>query len=305
MKLGISEKERIIYVTIISFIFIAIAIIISPHKEDYKNRFDSFWISKTFSKPNYDCIIIGDSRVYRGLSPNAIEDIIPDFRVLNFAYSSGRINSFIMNQAEQKLRANSKNKIIIIGITPNALTAHTNENEQLIELIKTPREERYEALYFHNFLKYFAPIKIQDFKKNKSESNKIQYIEDFHDNGWVASNKIPEDTTEAFSSYKKWFQEAEISNKNINSIYNFTKKWTNDNTMVFAFRIPTSQTMKTMEDSILNFDEKEFIDNFKKSGGIWLNINNNKYHSYDGSHLNKKSAIRLSKEVAIKIKNHL
>ena len=37
---------------------------------------------------------------------------------------------------------------------------------------------------------------------------------------------------------------------------------------------------------------------------MWFSFDGKTYHSYDGSHLEKDSAIKFSKDLAIKIRNH-
>jgi hypothetical protein len=53
------------------------------------------------------------------------------------------------------------------------------------------------------------------------------------------------------------------------------------------------------------FRENEFIERFEESGGKWLYFSAEPYHSYDGSHLNKQSALILSHDLAKKILNYL
>jgi hypothetical protein len=46
------------------------------------------------------------------------------------------------------------------------------------------------------------------------------------------------------------------------------------------------------------FDEKTFVVRFEAAGGIWLNLDQTAYHTYDGSHLREDAAVELSGDVA-------
>ena len=80
------------------------------------------------------------------------------------------------------------------------------------------------------------------------------------------------------------------------------REWTDQKIAVFAFRVPSSKEMVELENKFSGFDEDKFRDEFISSGGIWFSFDINKYHSYDGSHLHKDSAIQFSKDLAQQIK---
>jgi hypothetical protein len=50
---------------------------------------ERFWVMKAQGMSRYDMILMGDSRVYRGLSPQAMEEVLPGERILNFGFSGG------------------------------------------------------------------------------------------------------------------------------------------------------------------------------------------------------------------------
>ena len=43
-------------------------------------------------KTRFDMILMGDSRVYRGLSPEAMKSVLSDYRIFNFGYSGGGLD---------------------------------------------------------------------------------------------------------------------------------------------------------------------------------------------------------------------
>ena len=297
MKFRNLKYGRLFYVSIITLILISIVIIVKPLKRESKNNEEKFWLNKTFAKSKYNIVIIGDSRAYRGISPTEMQKYLKNKKILNFGYSSARLSSLLFDKAEKKFSPKSNNKIMIIAVTPNSLLAKSFENEHLSENLKMAREKRYEILYFNNYLKYFEPIRGRDFKKDNSP----KYIEEYYNDGWIASNKIPEDTSEAIIEYKPWFQKNKVSEKLINNLIAKVKNWENQGITVYGFYMPTSWSMKKLEYSLSGFNEDVFSKQFTDAGGNWLKFNKN-YHSYDGSHLDKKSAIEFSKDLANKIK---
>lgn len=267
-----------------------------PKPDNSKIIQDRFWVLKTHGKNNYDIVIMGDSRAYRGVSPEAMEKAMPDYEILNFGYSSGRLNKFMFGEAEKRISKSGKRKIVVLAISPNTLIPPPVENAHYLEQYRLPREEIYSRLYFANFLHFFSSVKPSEiFSENKENEN--PYIQLFHDNGWVASHKIPEDTTEALKTYEKWFREASVSEQLVNDLIDQTAKWTKKGIVVVGFRIPSSQSMEKMEDSLAGFDENKIKRDFINAGGLWMDLDNQNYHSYDGSHLHYKSAIKLSEKL--------
>lgn len=300
-------KERIIQVFFISIILIVVCIFYLPKRENKKVDYEKFWIEKTFSGNDYDMLILGDSRAYRGISPFEIEKTLLEIKVLNFGYSSGRLNKFMYKEAEKHLNQNSKQRIILLAIAPNTLTKAPVEDEQYMSLLTLPKEEVIQRTYLAPMLNHFVPISLEDMLLLKKDLNskKENYIEEFHNNGWVASYMIEEDTTEALETYQVWFSKTKVEDELIEDLIYQTKEWVNKGIKVFGFRPPVSSSMKQIEDSLSDFNENLLRTKFEKAGGKWIVLDKNIYHSYDGSHIDKNSAIELSKDIAIYIKNHI
>ena len=80
----------------------------------------------------------------------------------------------------------------------------------------------------------------------------------------------------------------------------------NTGIQVFAFRVPSSIEMETLENSISNYNEEQVRTAIERAGGEWILMPNKEpYHSYDGSHLHYRSAISLSKELGKQLKSRL
>jgi hypothetical protein len=91
--------------------------------------------------------------------------------------------------------------------------------------------------------------------------------------------------------------------KLIDELCEQTQKWSQKGIMVLAFRPPVSEKMLELENELSGFDQRLFIEKFEECGGTWLNIKQSDYETYDGSHLNRDSAVKLSFEIARNIRN--
>ncbi|NOZ46835.1 MAG: hypothetical protein GXO79_08630 [Chlorobi bacterium] len=296
------KKERTFLALMLAVLFMIMAGLFLPKPGLVKVQRKRFWALKTYTKTKHNLIILGDSRAYRGVSPEAMHKILPGIDIFNFGFSSGRLNKFIYKQGEKRLDLNGKTKIILLAVTPNALTKHPDENAQINSQLYLPKEEIYQRIYFAPLLTFFTSVKPEDFKQKKK---KVNYVEKFHDDGWVESYKIPEDTTFAMKSYRKWFTKTDVNPGMVNDLILQTKEWSNKGIKVFAYRPPSTYSMEFLEDSLANFREERLIKRFEEAGGIWIPTKSSDYHSYDGSHLRYDSAIKLSEYLAKEIKKNV
>jgi hypothetical protein len=128
------KSERILYSFLLVLIFsVILTNIKSKMAFTYLNNIEEenrFWVVKTHIQKNFDIVLLGDSRVYRGISPFTMEQILTGFRIFNFGYSSGGLNKYMYEEANKKIDQNSCVKSIVFGISPNSLTSSTAQNSQ-------------------------------------------------------------------------------------------------------------------------------------------------------------------------------
>lgn len=290
---------------IIATILVVILSFLLPTQQQ-KQLAEIFWTEKTFAPAKYDLILIGDSRTYRGVSPDEMEKKLTGMKILNFGYSNGGLNPVMFKAAEEKLSKNGSQKVIILGITANCITGYTQNNEQFTIEKSRPREEIIERKYLNPLLYRFAPTTI-DLVKDQITNKETQsyYSSIYKDNGWVESNKFPTDTTEAIESYTKDFSTFKVEEQYIEVVMNQVKEWREKGILVVGFRPPVSQPMRELEDSMGLYNETEIAARFETAGGHWIDFNMSEYRTYDGSHLQKESALKLSSDLAEQVKNLL
>lgn len=298
-------KQNIWITLFLSLIFLGTLGTVIPKNAD-KYLGDRFWSLKANIKTKYNLIALGDSRTYRGISPADIENILPNIKAYNFGFSNGGLNATIFNAAEEKLIKSDSNKIILLGVTAFSINELSKSNKHYLQELTRPKEEIFERIYFGKILNYFSPTtpeKIRDLINDIKPE--INYISIHHDNGWVESEKIPKDTMHAIPYYKKDFSLHTTNYKLVDDLCHQIRLWDNKGIKVFAYRPPAAVPLITLEDSMGNYNESIIKQKIENAGGCWIYIDPTKYKTYDGSHLQKEDARRLSRDIASRIKGHL
>ena len=294
-----NAKNKIVSFLVLSVILISAGVVIIPDPIANDTKKDVFWTNKTHSKKRYDIVVAGDSRVYRGISPDHITAQTSGLSTINLGYSSFGFTNASLDFIESKL---NNNGIIIIGLTPYSLTPNAAKNEHYLQELNRKEIDIYKRLYLNKYLLPFARRNYSDVFGQTIDTVKEGYYEKFHLNGWVESYKIPFDSTFALAAYDKNFKSNIITDSLTSVLIQRIKKWRNNGIMIICFRPPSTNAMEELENKISGFNEKEIADRISKAGATWLNFHNKNFSSYDGSHLHYTSAIELSKMLGRYIK---
>ena len=265
-----------------------------------------FWLNKTFAPPEYDLVILGDSRIYRGVSPEAIESTLPGTKALNFGFSGAGYYGEYLIEAKSKLSPDANPPILLLGITPHSLTPNGAINEHFTQ--ETNRPPIYQIMYTRlpklmDLLDPIDPALV--FIDFASLTNLVDlpgediwsYNQVFNQSGWISSSRFPVQPDYALKTYKEIFLNNHVDEFVVNSLLWSIDNWVENGILVFGFRMPTTAEMIRLEDEMSGFDEQEFVSRFEQAGGHWLTICGDCYASYDGSHLLAEEAIQLSMEL--------
>jgi hypothetical protein len=267
---------------------------------------ERFWTLKTHGKTRYDMILMGDSRVYRGISPAAMETILPDYRIFNFGYSGTGLDSRMAAAAERRLDPKSDRKSIVLGVTPLGLTPYAARDDHYLQELNRPADYVFLRLYWLPLVRSFEALDLRNipnlFTGDARLRSQAGYYQEFHDDGWIASWSIPEDPYRTLPSFRDIFSSSPVSPRLIQGLIDQTRQWTAQGIHVYAYRVPSSPAMVALENQMSGFDEADFVKQFEAAGGIWYSIPLAPYYSFDGSHLVKQSAQQLSLDLAKLIK---
>ena len=120
----------------------------------------------------------------------------------------------------------------------------------------------------------------------------------YHADGWRASTRTPPQPHKTLSHFERIFAERTVRADEIRRLLDKTRAWTAKGIGVYACRPPTTAEMVALEDRLSGFDQAEFVRQFRAAGGVWLDVDQAGYASYDGSHLTAEAATRLSRDLA-------
>ena len=264
----------------LTFILILLVKVFIPKPKKNIDFLNSFWSNKYHATNTFDIVACGDSRIFRGLSSDLINPIWNNLSFLNFGFSSIGLSNDYLNLSLSKFNPLTKNKVLIVGVTPHSLTDEAFKNLILEEYNEIKLFDQFRYRYFSSISKLIyriKPTELLKFKKNN-------YLERYNNNGWVASDKIIQDSTWALKSYGKTFNKYGVHKKQMVSFLESINRISKSGIHVIAFRPPSTQKMEILEDSISGFDEN-FIKENLDSSVIWMDFNNADFISYDGSHL--------------------
>ena len=263
---------------------------------------DQLWTKKTHSTKKFDILVIGDSRTYRGVSTEAMLEGTEGISAINLGYSGIGLDNFYMDFIQKRMYPEGR-RIIVIGITPNSFTPSSWSNIRLKDYIGQDKVTIFKNMHYNRVLKYFNPYiprEIWDFTINARVRR--GYYQEFMPDGWIKSYMIPDNSYKAIEDYKKHFKNNKVSEANVNCFLQGIKRWIDDGICVIGYRVPTTDKMVAVEDSTSGFNYQYIKESFQKSGGFWIEFDNNDFRTYDGSHLHFSSAEKLSRLLGEEIK---
>lgn len=285
-----------------TFILVCLVGFLRPKPMNSKTSESFFWNNKVNDLKKYNFIISGDSRAYRGVSPYEIENIIENTKAKNLGFSSGGFNEEVFNLINKYLDTNKIDNIVLICLTPFSLTNSAYESGHIKSLKTNIGFENWKINNLTKNLSFFDPIIPSEIA---ARNFGYGYYHKYYDNGWVESEKHPINRDVALELYTKQFENNKFSEKSFQVLLDNIYDLTNKNVKVFTLRIPVYYKLKALEDSLSGFNENIIKSKIISNGGLWLNIQDSLYSTYDGSHLDGESARLLSVKIAKKIKSQL
>jgi len=257
---------------------------------------DGFWRHKAHVTGQYDLVLLGDSRVYRGISPEAVAAAVGDLRVLNFGWSAAGLGGVLMPAAEARLDPQGR-RWVGLGVTAHGLSERAVGNAQYRRFAAlpapSPRTQALERVLDRHFAS-LLPEQVDELQEQIASEGVDRYIERFHSNGWVASRTEPEDPSRALDYYRSMLSRRPVSPQVLDSLCSKISAWVGEGVQVFAFEPPVAPAMRHLEAEIAGFDAAAVQAAIESAGGTWLVPAGAPYRSYDGSHLPEDEALRYS-----------
>lgn len=299
-------KRRIPYVIILA----AMLSLLIYHSRDEMDteelRKQQYWMAKGRNTSRYPIVFAGDSRVFRGISPEHFSAGFIDLPAYNYAFWSNGYGKEYLEGLEVKVDTGADMKMIILGISPHSLTRKAAQCHHFIDVMRQSGEKVIISAGMNRIKEVFTPFRALDLMAKVSGNAKPSNARiTYHPDGWVETYWIVPDTSHAAQFYKDIFVDNPVDAKVIEGLLDFVRRWTEMGIHVVAFRPPVSHKLVEYENIDGGFVEAAFVEKFTAAGGLWLPLDKDAYQTYDGSHLEHHSAMRLSRDLARQIREEL
>jgi hypothetical protein len=252
-----------------------------------------------------DVVVTGDSRTGKGVSPSRMKQCLQGLRIANYAFDGNGYSGEYLTAIENVLDPHSTNKMIILGISPQSLTeVMATRNSFLQARQNYSYSSVVVAQSFHKLLRFTGPLKFNELFGGVfvPPAQRRKYHQSFPD-GWDSVYYVP--PLRDFNSYLRdavnIFDNNPVSPRIVADLLHRITLWRRCGIRVYAFRPPTIREMVEIENSHGGFEEQKFIAAFEKAGGRWLNVDQFRYDSLDGCHLNRTGALQFSRDMALMI----
>jgi len=303
-------QERVLRTFILAAMGLALFAYLKPASpdpmENTRARLTWFYLNKTHQPPEYDAVIIGDSRGLRGISPGTMEKILPDLQIFNFSFNAGGMNPEMFTEAEKLLSDTASQPIIILATTSLSFQTWKQDNSQFREYAAKPRDQVWMYLKGGNLSEYFQPMSPAIFpRKWLGMKPPVLVWEEFHQDGWIASDQQPWSDYSDLTEHQQKLAPYRVDQNAISNYMSQVRDWTSNGILVIGFTPPSNPATIEVEDAALDFDPSGFRSQFETAGGTWLDLPREGYETYDGSHLTKASAVRFSEVLAQSIARYL
>jgi len=297
------KRERILYILLWSVALSVVYRAFVPPVAKYNKNIerDRFWNYKVQTTEKYDLVAVGDSRIYRGISPCVMQDKLSGWKIFNFGFSGARLDSLLIEKAIEKLSFYGK-RVLVIGISPGVFSEGSNEHYE--EIVRKGKNSVLSSFYFFEILYYFHRISLDDAISLINGENLFfdnsNYVENYNwKTGFVGSFYREENGLErTLRSYRKAVRVA-FSFQRVSAFIRNLNTFRKSGGHVFLVKIPISSELEKIEVTWKNYNSDNFFKMFEKSGfPVITKFESIHFHSYDGSHLHKNSARLLSRKLA-------
>ena len=245
-----------------------------------------------------DVVVAGDSRVFFGVSTIVMERELPGLRVINYGFFGNGYSDEYLTSIEKMFDPASRQKIVVLGITPSSLTADSIKHNSFIAEKQRLASQTVLERYSRESLAFTEPMRYGAFLHMFVPGERADPVSFSDGQGRVVRPIRPE---EALGNYRLLFIGNPVADQAVDNLMDRVGEWRQAGIGVYAFRPPTTRAMVELEQRMSGFDETGFKTRFAAVGGTWLDIDQYRYLSYDGSHLHSDGAIQLSIDLSDRI----
>jgi hypothetical protein len=309
-------RERLVWCGLLACGLVAAsAAVLNSGAVEYRSmelqRRSRFFTQKTAWEHEFDCVLLGNSRIYRGLSPSEMKKVLPDYRIVNLGFSSGGLNPAIYELADDALAEGGPRKVVVLGVEGIVLHEWAMENECYLSYRQVGEGDRWVMLTFGGILEKFSPVTIGELRVilglkrggPPPQTREVYYPR----TGWCASESLVSDLIEKKIEKLRTSdtRHGPVADAAVRELLKQVRTWHDRGVLVVGFRPPIHPERRELEDNLSHYAEAELVEQFQAAGGVWLTVDPADYPTYDSSHLNKATARRFSRDLAQAIAERL
>jgi hypothetical protein len=254
-----------------------------------------FTARKVLWGPRFDLVLLGNSRVERGVSPAAMAEALPGVRIANLGMAGCGLDAGYLRAADAVLDPHSARPCIVIGVSPGALCETAVADNAFLTARRQQPVELWLAASSGPAAGWLAPYTTLQLKRLFGRGQGGEYSVR-HADGWEAFYNVPgRGRAEKLANYRKLFERDKVSARMTADLLVQVRAWVQHGVRVYGFRPPAAAEMTALEDELSGFDERVFARQFTAAGGTWLLFDQSAYRAPDGSHLDAPEAERFSR----------
>lgn len=254
---------------------------------------DWFWSNKVRPGRQFEVVAVGDSRIYRGFSPDDFAaSYAPDraVSVFNFGFSSAGLDTAFLAAAAKLVDTTATLPVILVGITTSSLADENAENQHFWQEEQRSAFSIWQRKYLNPQLTFFDPTSPNTLL-NHCQGARQGYYQQHYDNGWIASDKEPHNLWESYEHVKRTYPNVVFSLGLRWRLIQQIAAWQAQGIQVVAFRPPAAPHLEAVEMLPEYYPEEAIKAQVQAVGGIWMDLpNTQQYQTYDGNHLIEASA---------------
>jgi hypothetical protein len=253
-----------------------------------------FWVNKVFGTGQHQVVVFGDSRIYRGFA-TPVADSVLKVPTLNYGFSSACATTDMLNHVDGRVKDGG---ILILGITPFLLFERDKISNRHFKMI---RALEYHAILRRKYIdsriwRIMDRISLVDLFMHITDTRAGVY-ERMYASGYCATSCYPPDSARANASYIKRFSEQPDAVDHLPDLIAHIAKWRKRGVSVFAVQPPISSGLAAIEDTLGRYDVASVRVALEAAGVKWVNLPRTGYITYDGSHLDERSATVWTRQI--------
>ncbi|MBN1436284.1 MAG: hypothetical protein JW936_04360 [Sedimentisphaerales bacterium] len=260
-----------------------------------------FWQTKARMHGCADVVIAGDSRSAIAVSPAAMMEVLDNTRVVNFGFYGNGYSEDYLAALTEVLDGESDEQTIVFGVSPRSFTRGAATMNMFKAYQRIADSEVFLTRTFAELLRFTEPMDLgKALESTLRQENRDTLYQCFWADGWIASRDENPRQDRKLDNYVREFQGNPVDEGIVEQLLEQVRRYREEGILVIGFRPPTTAEMEAIEDEYSGLDYEGFVRRFEEAGGVWLRLEG-EYFSYDGSHMDRDSAVMLSRELASQI----